>query len=85
MCAEPSMYYFDANEYDLKYADLNLHYILSSGHKYFCVSQMSKTYYAMKWGSMLANQWLLTNFHSKLDTFLSAYKQEYGNQKKNRS
>ena len=93
MHADPSMYYFDGDEYDLKYAGLDPQYILAflaelknskAGGKYYGVSHMSKFYDAIKWGSVLANQRLSTNFYSKLDTFLAAYKQEYANQKKKR-
>ena len=43
---------------------------------------MSKFYDAIKWGSVLANQRLSTNFYSKVDTFLAAYKREFADQKK---
>ena len=91
MCADLSMYYFDCDEYDLKYAGLDPQYILAflaelknskAGGKYYGVSHMSKFYDAIKWGSVLANQRLSTNFYSKLDTFLAAYKREYADQKK---
>ena len=91
MSADPSMYYFDGDEYDLKYAGLDPQYILAflaelknskAGGKYYGVSHMSKFYDAIKWGSVLANQRLSTNFYSKLDTFLAAYKREYADQKK---
>jgi len=43
---------------------------------------MSKLFDAIKLGSVLANQCLSTNFYSKLDTFLAAYKREFADQKK---
>ena len=86
MCADPSLYCFDLDEDDLKYAGLDLRYILAflaelknskPGGKYYGVSHMSKFYNAIKWGSILADQCLSTNFYSKLDTFLAAYKREF--------
>ena len=84
------MYYFDS-EYDLKYAGLDPQYILAflaklknskPRGKYYGDSHMGKFYNAIKWFSVLVNQWLLTNFYSKLDTFLTAYKWEFTDQKK---
>jgi hypothetical protein len=85
------MYYFDSDEYDLKYAGLDPQFFIAflaelknskPGGKYYCVSHMSKFYDAIKWGSVLANQRLSTNFYSKVDTFLAAYKREFADQKK---
>ena len=92
MHADPSLYYFDLDEYDLKYAGLDPQYILAffvelknskPGGKYYGVSHMSKFYDAIKWGSVLANQCLLTNFYSKLDTFLAAFKRDLQTKRKN--
>jgi hypothetical protein len=91
MYADTSLYYFDLDEYYLKYAGLDPQYILAflaelkdskPGGKHYDVSHMSKFYDAIKWGSVLAEQCLLTNFYSKLDTFFAAYTREFANQTK---
>ena len=62
MHAGPSLYYFDLDEYDLKYVGLDPQYSLAflaelknskPGDKYYGVSPMSKLYDAIKWGSIL--------------------------------
>lgn len=72
------MYYFDDDVYDLKYVGLNLQYILAilaelndPKHvgKYYDVSHMRKLL-CSQMGIVLTNKRLLTNFYSKLDTFL---------------
>ena len=89
--ADPLLYYSDVDEYDLKYTAFDPQCILAflaelknstSGDKYCGVSHMSKFFYAIKWGSVHANQRLSINLYSKPDTILAAYKRELAENKK---
>jgi len=88
MHADPLLYYsnIDEYEYHLKYTALDPQCILAflpelknsrSWGKYYGVSHMSKFYDAIKWGSILANQFLFTNLYSKPHRFHAAYKRDF--------
>ncbi len=88
---DPRLYFRDADEYDFVYSGLDPQYILGfladlknkkEGGKFYGPSHISKFFDAIKWGSMVSNCRLSTQFYAEMDKFMACYKKEFADQKK---
>ena len=87
--ADPTKYYFQ-NDRDLRYRGLNVKMVIAhcsdkkvkENGKLISPSDLSKYGDAIKWGATMAGEVLPTEFHVEFESFITSYKKEYSEAKK---
>ena len=87
--ADPTKYYFQ-NDRDLHYQGLNVKMVIAhcsnkkfkANGKLISPSDLSKYGDAIKWGAQIAGEVLPTEFHVQFESFITSYKKEYSEAKK---
>src|SRR6056300_760416 len=87
--ADPTKYYFQ-NDRDLHYQGLNVKMVIAhcsnkkvkANGKLISPSDLSKYGDAIKWGATMAGEVLPTEFHVEFESFITSYKKEYSEAKK---
>ena len=87
--ADQTKYYFK-NDRDLRYQGLNVKMVIAhcsnkkfkANGKLISPSDLSKYGDAIKWGAQIAGEVLPTEFHVQFESFITSYKKEYSEAKK---
>ena len=88
--AEPTNYYTQKDIRDLVYSGLDPQYFLAflsemrikDNGKHSSVSNISKFYDALKFGSKISKRLLSVTFYAEVDKFIACYKREHASAKK---
>jgi hypothetical protein len=89
--ADLTKYYTDKDIRDLVYSGLDPQYFLAflsqmrikDNGKHSSVSNISKFYDALKFGSKISKRLMSVHFYSEVDQFIACYKREHASAKKN--
>ena len=89
--ANPTKYFSDKDIRDLVYAGMDPQYFLAflsqmrikENGKHSSVSNISKFYDALKFGSKISKRLMSVHFFAEVDQFIACYKREHASAKKN--